>query len=117
MGADRHARHGRGAQPAVARGLDGLNTASGLRFDTVQYALNAAIEGLGVALGRHPLVAPDLASGALVEVLGPAVPASTSYWLVCAPESLARSDVRAFRDWIRAELALTDRPAADGASR
>ncbi|WP_035694282.1 transcriptional regulator GcvA [Azospirillum halopraeferens] len=90
---------------AEARGLAGPDTTRGLRFDNVQYALNAAIEGLGVALGRHPLVDPDLASGALVAVLGPAVPAATSYWLVCTPESLARSDVRAFRDWIRDELA------------
>lgn len=91
---------------AEALGIGGLDTASGLRFDTVQYALEAAGAGLGVALGRRPLVDRDLASGALVEVLGPAVPASTSYWLVCTPASLARSDVRAFRDWIGAELAL-----------
>ncbi len=99
---------------AEARGLNGLNTANGLRFDTVQYALNAAMEGLGVALGRRPLVDRDLASGALAEVLGPAVPASTSYWLVCAQESLTRPDVRAFRDWIRAELALETGLAVDG---
>jgi LysR family glycine cleavage system transcriptional activator len=95
---------------AHARGITGLDTASGLRFDTVQYALNAAAEGLGIALGRRPLTDPDLASGTLVEVLGPAVPASSSYWLVCAPESLARPDVRAFRDWIRAELAPAKGP-------
>lgn len=90
---------------AEARGIQGLDIAGGLRFDNIQYALNAAIEGLGVALGRHPIVDPELESGALVAVLGPAVPAPTSYWLVCAPQSLERADVRAFRDWIRRELA------------
>ncbi|RJF82431.1 transcriptional regulator GcvA [Azospirillum cavernae] len=90
---------------AAARGVAGLDVSSGLRFDTIQYAANAAIEGLGVAMGRHPVVDSDLESGALVAVLGPAVPSSTAYWLVCAPESLERADVRAFRDWIRRELA------------
>lgn len=97
---------------AEARGVRGLDTGSGLRFDTIQYALNAAAKGLGVALGRRPLVDLDLESGTLVEVLGPAVPCSTAYWLVCAPQSLERADVRAFRDWIRRELAADAPPAA-----
>jgi len=99
---------------AAARGVRGLDLGGGLRFDTIQYALNAAAEGLGVALGRHPLVDLDLESGALVSVLGPPVPSTSSYWLVCAPQSLGRPDVRAFRDWIRRELAAdtgTPRPA------
>ncbi len=96
---------------AAARGVTGLDFGNGLRFDTIQYALNAAIQGLGVALGRHPVVDFDLDSGALVSVLGPAVPSSTSYWLVCAPQSLERPDVRAFRDWIRRELAADLRSA------
>lgn len=90
---------------ATSRGIEGLDIAGGLHFDTVQYALNAAIQGLGVALGRHPVVDLDLDSGALVEVLGPPVVAGTGYWLVCAQQSLARPEVRAFREWIRRELA------------
>lgn len=92
-----------------ARGVEGLDLEGGLRFDTIQYALNAAIAGLGVALGRRPLIEADLAAGDLVEVLGPAVPAPTAYWLVCAPTALNRPEVRAFRAWIRKEL--EDAPA------
>ncbi|SMH62647.1 transcriptional regulator GcvA [Azospirillum agricola] len=96
---------------AAARGSGDLDLRGGLRFDTIQYALNAAAQGLGIALGRRPLVDPDLEAGTLVEVLGPPVPAATAYWLVCAPASLARPEVRIFRDWIRGELAAE--PAAD----
>ncbi len=39
----------------------------GLRVDTIQLAFEAASIGLGVALGRKPLVDRDLESGALVE--------------------------------------------------
>lgn len=89
---------------AAASGVDGVDLSSGLRFDTIHYAINAAVEGLGVALGRHPLIDAELERGALVPLFGPAIPCDTAYWLLCAPESLDRADVRAFRDWIRSEL-------------
>ncbi|WP_029010224.1 transcriptional regulator GcvA [Azospirillum halopraeferens] len=90
---------------AERRGVTGLDLGRGLRFDTIQYALNAAAGGLGVAMGRRPVVDADLESGVLVPVLGPPVRAATAYWLVCAPASLARPEVRAFRDWLSRELA------------
>ncbi len=89
-----------------AAGLDALDLSRGLRFDTIQHAMNAAVQGLGVAIGRKPLVDADLAGGALVELFGPAVPSTTAYWLVCGQESLARPEVVRFRDWIRAQLAF-----------
>ena len=47
--------------------IDGIDLNDGLRVDTIQLAFEAASMGLGVALGRRPLVDRDLASGALVE--------------------------------------------------
>ena len=99
---------------AQARGLAELDTARGPRFDTIQYALSAAAAGLGVALGRRPIVDLDLKAGTLVEVLGPAVPTSTSYWVVCPPQALERRDVRAFRNWVLREF--RQEPEADQAS-
>jgi len=75
-----------------------------LRFDTLHYALDAAANGLGVAIGRRPVIDEPLADGTLVEVLGPPVAAPISYWLVCAPASLSRPEVRAFRRWIAEEI-------------
>lgn len=85
-------------------GVEGLDLERGSRFDTIHMAQAAAAQGLGVAIGRLPLVAGDLAAGRLVTVLGPPVQSRVSYWLVAGRESLARPEVAAFRAWIKAEL-------------
>ena len=76
----------------------------GPRFDTVQMALDAAAAGLGVAMGRLPLVQADLAGGQLVAVLGPPRLCATGYWLVTDSRSRTRPEVAAFREWIKDEL-------------
>jgi len=80
------------------------NTDRGLRFDNVHMALEAAVQGLGVAIGRLPLIDADIEAGRLVPVLGSPKRCTTGYWLVAGRESLARPEVAAFRDWIRSEL-------------
>ena len=92
-------------------GVGGLELDHGLRVDTIEMAWSAATQGLGVAIGRVPLLSPDLASGVLVAVLGPPVPGSVAYWLTSTPETLRRPEAAAFRDWLIAELeALGDAP-------
>ncbi len=76
-------RPARTGRPGLERtGTEGVGLAAGLRVDTIQMAFEAAAMGLGIALGRRPLVDQDLASGALVEVGLPAIEAETAYWLV-----------------------------------
>lgn len=86
-------------------GVEGLDLERGLRLDTLHMAWEAASQGVGVALGRLPLAAPDLEGGRLVPVLGPPRRCRTGYWLVAGRESLSRPEVVAFRDWLREELA------------
>ena len=88
-------------------GTDGIDARRGLHVDTIQLAFEAAIGGLGVALGRRPLVDRDLASGMLVE-LGKElrtdlVDAETAYWLVSAETAGERADVAGFRSWLLTE--------------
>jgi DNA-binding transcriptional LysR family regulator len=83
-----------------AAGLAEVDLANGLSFDTVQMACEAAAAGLGVAIGRRPLIDDDLTSGRLVEAAAPAVAATTGYWLIEARESDARPAVRSVRDWL-----------------
>jgi DNA-binding transcriptional LysR family regulator len=85
-------------------GVDALDFGRGLRFDTIHMALEAAAQGLGVAIGRLPLIAADLAAGRLVSVLGPPRRGQTGYWLIAGRGSLARPEAAAFRTWIHAEL-------------
>lgn len=84
-------------------GIDGLRLTGGLRFDTIQLAFEAAAIGLGVALGRRPLVDPELAAGTLVEIGPGPVEAEGSYWLVSSDAVDRRTDLRGFRRWLLRE--------------
>ena len=77
--------------------------AKGLRFDTIHMAFQAACQGLGVAIGRKPLVNAELASSSLVEVWEP-VFSNTSYWLVGAESRADDPRIVAFRSWILQEI-------------
>ena len=50
----------------TAAGVKGVDASRGVSFDFALAAYQAAMDGLGVALGRQPLVAPDLKAGRLV---------------------------------------------------
>jgi len=76
----------------------------GLRVDTIQMSMEAAAQGLGIALGRKPLVDDDLAQGRLVEAGGPVIPGKISYWLVGAESTFERPEIRLFRTWLLSEL-------------
>jgi LysR family glycine cleavage system transcriptional activator len=73
------------------------------RFGQSNMVIQAAIEGIGVALGRSPLTSDDLLSGQLVRPFGAAVPSGFSYYLVYPPTALESSKVRVFRDWLLGE--------------
>jgi LysR family glycine cleavage system transcriptional activator len=49
---------------------------SGLTFDVAYMALQAAIDGLGVALGYRPYVAADIATGRLAAPFDLSMPAA-----------------------------------------
>jgi DNA-binding transcriptional LysR family regulator len=85
-------------------GATALNVERGLRFDTLDLAWSAAAQGMGVAIGRLPLVNPELSDGRLVAVLGEPMRVRTGYWLTTTHPVLSRADVAAFRGWLKAEL-------------
>ena len=87
--------------------LAGVTLPLGIRslsFDTIHMAMSAAAQGLGVAIGRLPLITADLAAGRLVPVFGPPRGCDTGYWLVALPPALQRPEAKAFRRWIVSEL-------------
>ncbi|MGK9233158.1 LysR family transcriptional regulator [Inquilinus limosus] len=98
-------------------GIEGVDLAGGLRVDTIQMAFEAAAMGLGVALGRRPLVDRDLASGALVELGLPAIEAETAYWLVGSEGADRRPDLLGFRRWLLREVEAFGQGAAEGEGR
>lgn len=85
------------------RSIDAIEPRGDLRFDTIQLAFEAAIAGLGVALGRRPLVDRDLATQALVELSPDAIAAETAYWLVSSEGADHRPDLLGFKRWLLRE--------------
>lgn len=72
----------------------------GPTFLSSDHAVQAAIRGEGVVLGRSALVADDLAAGRLVRPFELGLPAGFAYYVVYPARALKRSNVRAFRDWL-----------------
>ncbi len=85
-------------------GVDGVDPHRGPRFQSSEHAVQAAVQGDGVALGRSALVADDLRAGRLVRPFTMSLPADLAYYLVYPPKALERSKVRVFRDWLCEEI-------------
>ncbi|MGO4326523.1 LysR substrate-binding domain-containing protein [Cupriavidus sp. 2TAF22] len=98
-------------------GMAHVTPAGHLRLDTFGLALEAAAAGLGVALGRRPLVDRDLAAGTLVALGAQPLAAQTAYWLVSAEgsgEARQRPDLAGFRQWLLDQARTCDAGAVAG---
>jgi LysR family transcriptional regulator, glycine cleavage system transcriptional activator len=76
----------------------------GLTFDLSFMTVQAAIDGIGIAMGRTSYVQDDIAKGRLVVPFKIALPADAGFYLV-SPE--ARDDppkLRVFRQWLLAAV-------------
>lgn len=100
-----------------AAGAPGIDATRGLHVNSSMLAIQAAIEGQGVALGRSVLVEDDLATGRLVRPFALTLPLSFGYYIV-HPKGLAKdSRVPQFRRWLLAEARKRDqRPIAPNKS-
>jgi len=85
-------------------GVDGVDPHRGPRFQSSDHAVQAAIQGEGVVLGRSALVADDLRAGRLVRPFSMSLPADLAYYLVYPAQAAQRPKVRAFRDWLFEEV-------------
>jgi DNA-binding transcriptional LysR family regulator len=74
----------------------------GPRFDTYALALQAAVDGLGVAIGLRPYVADDLAARRLVAPFALTVPKGKAWYLICPPARRDDPSFVAFRAWLLA---------------
>jgi LysR family glycine cleavage system transcriptional activator len=86
-----------------AAGVSGVDLSRGLRFNSPDYALEAACEGGGVLLAIRELAHEDLRSGRLVTPFELVLPAERHFTLVCPSGMEKRPKARAFIDWIIAE--------------
>ncbi len=103
-----HGEWGTRAQPdwsmwLLAAGVHDIDATRGPQFSLAGMAIQAAIEGHGVALAGSVLVADDLAAGRLTKPFDLSVPVSFGYYLVCAKTAVNRPRIIAFREWLIAE--------------
>lgn len=86
-------------------GLTLPKPAKSRRFGQSNLVVQAAIQGLGVALGRKPLVIDALVGGRLVRPFPEITQSPLSYWLVLRHDRMDSRKVQSFLSWIRAEVA------------
>jgi LysR family glycine cleavage system transcriptional activator len=72
----------------------------GLTFDQTFMAVQAAVEGLGVALGRTPFVGDDIAAGRLVVPFDIRLPADAGFYVVAPLETADTPKIRLLREWL-----------------
>lgn len=83
--------------------LSALRPAAALTFDHFYLTLQAAIDGIGIAMGPTALVSDDLAAGRLVEPFaGPRLP-SRSYCTYVPDEKSTDAVIVLFRAWLERE--------------
>jgi LysR family glycine cleavage system transcriptional activator len=93
----------------LAAGVKDFNDSRGYHFSQTSLAIQAAIDGKGVALGDSTLVADDIAEGRLVRPfeLSLKSPVQFAYHLITRKDGLERPLIRAFHDWVLSEALAT----------
>ena len=81
--------------------IEGVDPDSGQQFDSYDHAMNAAMQGMGVALGMEPFVVRDLEAGLLIKPFPKrGVYTRGDWYLVCREEKAGSPDIKIFRHWL-----------------
>ncbi len=105
--------------------VNGVDCKSGPVFNQASMAIDAAVDGQGIALARTALATWDLLAGRLVRPLPQALDAPYAFWIVCPKSSADLAKISTFRSWLLKEAAddaqrlaeLDSRPRFTAASR
>jgi DNA-binding transcriptional LysR family regulator len=98
-------------------GLSAVKPKGVLRFNQYDQAIQAALAGQGIALGRMALIGGLIAERRLVAIGGADSQSAQgfAYWLIQA-EANPRDDVQTVIDWIEAEAESVESRSGDNAS-
>jgi len=98
-----------GGEPLVRRNVMWLIERLSRHLGGGALALDAAADGLGVALTMETLAAADLATGRLMAPFELRIPLSSAYYVVCPAARANQPHIAAFREWLLAEASTTER--------
>ena len=82
-----------------------IDVESGIIIVDSNVALQAAIDGAGVALGSFPFVESEVASGILIKPFDIDLVPSRSYYLLVKPQTNPNPDILTFVDWLKEQIA------------
>ncbi|MEM6304527.1 MAG: transcriptional regulator GcvA [Pseudomonadota bacterium] len=88
----------------AAMGRD-VDTSYGPSFSQADHAMDAALAGVGVVLGRRSLAIKDLAEGRLVAPFPMALPVAGRFRFVCQQGMETRPQIDTFKSWVLDEIA------------
>jgi len=77
----------------------------GLTFDESFMAVQAAVDGHGIAMGRTLYVEADIAAGRLVVPFDVVLPADAGFYIVAPEETADTPKIALFRDWLIGSVA------------
>ncbi|MDP5009264.1 MAG: transcriptional regulator GcvA [Glaciimonas sp.] len=77
----------------------------GLLIEDASMLLRGASDGVGIALTRHAIALQEIAAGDVVRLFDIVVISPNAYYFACLPETMHKPQVKAFYDWLRAEVA------------
>jgi len=99
-----------------AAGITDVDWQRGPRFNQSNFVLEAAANGIGVALAKASLVQYDIADGRLVQLGDTTTPIELAYFLVYPQDRAGNPALTAFQSWIVGEIAATDGANSAGAA-
>jgi LysR family transcriptional regulator, glycine cleavage system transcriptional activator len=74
-------------------------------FNQASMAIDAAVDGQGIALARTALAAWDLLAGRVVRPFALALKVPYAYWIACPKSTADLPKISSFRDWLLAQAA------------
>ena len=81
-------------------GADTVDPSRGTVMDDTNVLTQAAVDGLGIAMGSEPFVREHLSAGRLVKPFDLTLTTDFAYFAVCPREHLLRNEVRQVWDWL-----------------
>lgn len=90
-----------------AVGASEVEAERGVHYAQTDHAIQAAIDGTGVLLGRLSIAAFDLAAGRLVRPFELSLPSPFGYYFVTRADRLREQPIRAFLAWLQDEARET----------
>lgn len=88
----------------TAIGFSKLDINKGTRFSNADHAIETAIDGAGIVMGRLGFSSRDIQAGRLIAPFKQMIPANKAFHFVCPPSAMEKPKILNFLGWLRDEV-------------